>query len=294
MTLDRWASTGCFNPRAHGGRDWASPTTPERVQEFQSTRPRGARPMCLPRQWAYQPFQSTRPRGARPKQEVHILLPCVSIHAPTWGATGLRQYEAAWWLFQSTRPRGARPALGVVGGVSLPVSIHAPTGGATFAWLSEQAINSQFQSTRPRGARLLAHLPWLPVRLFQSTRPRGARRSLEDLSVDEAEVSIHAPTGGATRRSKKRTYKKSSFNPRAHGGRDLLQLHGRLLRLPFQSTRPRGARRSVADAESVLVKFQSTRPRGARLAHLDAVAAVHHVSIHAPTGGATTDLGLLL
>ena len=32
-------------------------------------------------------FQSTRPRGARPLDETQFLCQIVSIHAPTWGAT---------------------------------------------------------------------------------------------------------------------------------------------------------------------------------------------------------------
>jgi len=55
------------------------------------------------------------------------------------------------------------------------VSIHAPTGGATFFHLPRRAFN-QFQSTRPRGARL---------------------RAIDDNTV-QGFVSIHAPTGGAT------------------------------------------------------------------------------------------------
>ena len=33
---------------------------------------------------------------------------------------------------------------------------------------------------------------------------------------------------------------------------------------PFQSTRPRGARQALAEANSLKREFQSTRPRGAR------------------------------
>ena len=79
-----------------------------------------------------QTFQSTRPRGARPVRELHNLLSEeVSIHAPAWGATHVPHcacYSAAsfnprarvgrdvkgkllgvlLFLFQSTRPRGAR------------------------------------------------------------------------------------------------------------------------------------------------------------------------------------------
>ncbi len=126
---------------------------------------------------AWQQFQSTRPRGARPLHpSPDILTGWVSIHAPTGGAT---YYVVATWrydrsfnprahggrdsrvlrvtlrstsfnprahggrdsfmasvtmrscMFQSTRPRGARLGVAVVAVSVAVVSIHAPTGGAT-------------------------------------------------------------------------------------------------------------------------------------------------------------------
>ena len=97
--------------------------------------------------------------------------------------------------------------------------------------------------------------------MFQSTRPRGARLHFL-MTQPMMFVSIHAPTGGATKdRLRKAGYK--SFNPRAHGGRDLL-IYGIIYAMRFQSTRPRGARRAGP------LKFTTI-----------------FVSIHAPTGGAT-------
>ena len=77
---------------------------------FQSTRPRGARPEVGVDLFRGVKFQSTRPRGARPGGQpsisahrgfnprahvgrdsilqFYIMFICVSIHAPTWGATG--------------------------------------------------------------------------------------------------------------------------------------------------------------------------------------------------------------
>ena len=77
--------------------------------EFQSTRPRGARlAWCRAIMRNLFLFQSTRPRGARlgtgdnRQRGQHV-----SIHAPTWGATGdfTLASDATW--FQSTHPRGA-------------------------------------------------------------------------------------------------------------------------------------------------------------------------------------------
>ena len=142
--------------------------------------------------------------------------------------------------------------------------------------------------------------------MFQFTRPRGARpRGTSRKSVFHV-VSIHAPTGGATD-FPAGCARAQCFNSRAHGGRDLPRTSPRVAPL-FQFTRPRGARqvrkaRRVArccfnsrahggrDTLTVLAcgkitAFQFTRPRGAR-PRPGPKATTTHVSIHAPTGGAT-------
>ena len=143
-------------------------------------------------------------------------------------------------MFQSTRPRGARLSFTFFRALTLLVSIHAPTWGATTINVGfKPAI--MFQSTRPRGARQDLAMLNLRTYPFQSTRPRGARRprseSMEELSRsfnpsahvgrdgrhrwmdDFHRVSIHAPTWGATELTNQQT--KAEM---------------------FQSTRPRGAR----------------------------------------------------
>ena len=106
---------GCFNPRARVGRDASHCRPPSRKPWFQSTRPRGARPIHGADLGFEAMFQSTRPRGARlgfrcvcfgcrdsfnPRARVgrdgcaagigethrHV-----SIHAPAWGATAMRR-----------------------------------------------------------------------------------------------------------------------------------------------------------------------------------------------------------
>ena len=100
-------------------------------------------------------FQSTHPHGVR---LLFILLPDyaahVSIHAPTRGATRLYFFSnmnisrfnprthtgcdlscstglMPYFSFQSTHPHGVRHRVGVFNHTSTPVSIHAPTRGAT-------------------------------------------------------------------------------------------------------------------------------------------------------------------
>ena len=230
---------------------------------FQFTRPRGARHPRVKSRVTDERFQFTRPRGAR-------------------RARGRRTSTRR--KFQFTRPRGARHLRARVC-VRLGVSIHAPTGGATSLG-RRHGEAPQFQFTRPRGARrgrvqsatgkrgfnsrahggrdiVLVSANGKQAK-FQFTRPRGARP--EDGRPSPAPtVSIHAPTGGAT-----------AVNP--------VDEQSAL----FQFTRPRGARlRATVDA-SREERFQFTRPRGARRGKGEATVATP-VSIHAPTGGATSE-----
>ena len=98
------------------------------------------------------------------------------------------------------------------------VSIHAPTGGATALIKIKIKIKS-FQFTRPRGARRALGFSMRDAYKFQFTRPRGARPILGE-PPPENEVSIHAPTGGATEGAVQRDHRGGRFNSRAHGGRD--------------------------------------------------------------------------
>ena len=165
--------------------------------EFQSTRPRGARRLLEDELNGTGWFQSTRPRGARHK------------------AAACRPRNRT---FQSTRPRGARRWVPHVGGSDScfnprahvgrdisgksiehldPVSIHAPTWGATCVRLTSTArllcFNPRAHVGRDPSRRRIRFLKME----FQSTRPRGARRTAHGESP-----------------------KSGSFNPRAHVGRD--------------------------------------------------------------------------
>ena len=125
----------------------------------------------------------------------------VSIHAPTWGAT------------KTEIPRRTK----------IVVSIHAPTWGATVS-LASQSLTLQFQSTHPHGVRLHRRLGHQTEKKFQSTHPHGVRRFCKAINLLnrwfqsthphgvrlqiyyniklKSQVSIHAPTWGATRSSR--------------------------------------------------------------------------------------------
>ena len=142
-------------------------------------------------------------------------------------------------MFQFTRPRGARPGFPSAS-YFCDVSIHAPTGGATWA-NPRRKTRTWFQFTRPRGARPHAFHPHAgPAQCFNS-RAHGGR--------DACRMGAHEHC--------------VCFNSRAHGGRDPHTI-GKWGWHKFQFTRPRGARRGAKG------RFSATT-----------------VSIHAPTGGAT-------
>ena len=166
---------GDFNPRTHVGCDIRPDETAAHAKDFN---PRTHVGCDLVQGAEFQPDK-------------------ISIHAPTWGAT----------------PHGAD------GGLELVISIHAPTWGATYVSF-RSFLMVRFQSTHPRGVRHEANRKVLDYIKFQSTHPRGVRPALRLFNVqlrnfnprthvgcdlqfrghrELDDISIHAPTWGATR-----------------------------------------------------------------------------------------------
>ena len=129
-------------------------------RQFQSTLPHGERHRLLHNRYAGGQFQSTLPHGERLTSiDIAKSIMDVSIHAPTWGATGYSRAKLT----------------------TADVSIHAPTWGATQQWNYHQD-QAKFQSTLPHGERLLATILLLLLFLFQSTLPHGERPSCSSYS----------------------------------------------------------------------------------------------------------------
>ena len=100
----------------------------------------------------------------------------ISIHAPTKGATQLHFSDNRQsHKFQSTLPRRERPVSDLIKILDTKISIHAPTKGAT-------------DSSGERTVRVL----------FQSTLPRRERLHCVCGYITKITISIHAPTKGAT------------------------------------------------------------------------------------------------
>ena len=124
--------------------------------------------------------------------------------------------------FQSTHPRGVRRKVQKISLYSEPISIHAPTRGATILGSKVYDELLKFQSTHPRGVRLATckfsgfsatcnfnprthegcdfqlHNFVLNIRHFNPRTHEGCDyvRDIED--TEKAKISIHAPTRGAT------------------------------------------------------------------------------------------------
>ena len=207
----------------------------------------------------------------------------VSIHAPTWGATIFDALAARDVGFNSRahvgRDRGRGGSL-----ARRHVSIHAPTWGATFMSVFLGLVVS-FNSRAHVGRDIPATI-FHSSGVFQFTRPRGARQEVGVIEVYRAEVSIHAPTWGATFLQGERAGVRRFQFTRPRGARPSPMPPKRREVNQFQFTRPRGARRSVPPCRYLLECFNSRAHVGRdgggwRLPRGGAV------SIHAPTWGAT-------
>ena len=82
---------------------------------------------------------------------------------------------------------------------------------------------------------------------------------------------------------------RSSFNPRAHAGRDWGIFALAMPRSQVSIHAPTRGATMASARESEFRRFQSTRPRGARQIINFGPDQPGNVSIHAPTRGATTD-----
>ena len=108
--VSRLPCSSCFNSRAHAGRDWSRARPARRSGQFQFTRPRGAR---LP---AF--------------RLVQVVADCFNsrAHAGRDPSTPRRRRTA---LSFNSRAHAGRDAVPNANWTPPPVSIHAPTRGAT-------------------------------------------------------------------------------------------------------------------------------------------------------------------
>ena len=104
-------------------------------------------------------------------------------------------------MFQSTPLREGRPLSEISSVIAICVSIHAPTRGATYA-SDEFCRKAVFQSTPLREGRRAYYTDMGGYLEFQSTPQRERRLTILSEMTAILNVSIHAPTRGATRYEK--------------------------------------------------------------------------------------------
>ena len=103
-----------------------------------------------------------------------------------------------------------------------PISIHAPTWGATCPALWVRSYRQHFNPRSHVGSDVTAVITAVQLLRFQSTLPRGERPVYTAAQTQQIMISIHAPTWGATGWSFAVRSIASNFNPRSHVGSDLV------------------------------------------------------------------------
>ena len=198
-----------------------------------------------------------QPRRALP------LLPCISIHAPVWGATHKRRNQPRVLLFQSTRPAWGATRCRDRRRHVREISIHAPRVGRDINTRIYFFASMDFNPRAPRGARRGLRLAIPILAKFQSTRPAWGATVSTRFKVRSERISIHAPRVGRDSDELDVICYSEYFNPRA----------------------PRGARRMDAPAERRRNGFQSTRPAWGATDDLRRAMGFLWISIHAPRVG---------
>ena len=184
------------------------------------------------------------------------------------------------------RPRAGGDKKTIDGRGFKSVSIHAPTRGATC--LQCKVAPLRCFNPRPHaggdGNQVFAGYI-TAVSIHAPTRGATIKSNAKGI-IDV--VSIHAPTRGATiaRIGDRNTF--LSFNPRPHAGGDACTAD---VVNPTTCFNPRphagGDNPAISKLYPDKNRFQSTPPRGGRLGAYTASICHAHVSIHAPTRGAT-------
>ena len=164
----------------------------------------------------------------------------ISIHAPTRGATMRIGATQVVVTFQSTLPQGERRDSGAHGTrlrnfnprshkgsdhklrtkfFSMPISIHAPTRGATKAVLLLCSVCHISIHAPTRGATLLMPIGVSMDCQFQSTLPQGERRRSGSCPLQVLYFNPRSHKGSD--RGLGADYTScTDFNPRSHKGSD--------------------------------------------------------------------------
>ena len=235
---------------------------------FQSTHPRGVRPVLYPCVLCQIPISIHAPaRGATLCSTLCLLGICISIHAPARGATRVEDT-----LIPDTR-----------------ISIHAPARGATSSARVTVGCG-EFQSTHPRGVRLPSvRRSALPAHFNPRTR-EGCDRALRLCNRARPRFQSTHPRG-VRQAAYTMRHGNRYFNPRTREGCD--NIPARILfELPNFNPRTReGCDRLIYRERGRFLPISIHAPaRGATGACAFSTTGFFAISIHAPARGATKSL----
>ena len=146
----------------------------------------------------------------------------------------------------------------------------------------------RFQSTLPRGERRNQVCGRVGKVCDFNPRSREGSDPIRSSNRDKSiQISIHAPARGATPYYLHKWISFYHFNPRSREGSDRTMLLQLLVRSGFQSTLPRGERRSCCTFYLNYNQISIHAPaRGATYCS-DLTELFTSISIHAPARGAT-------
>ena len=218
-----WICWDCFNPRSREGNDAYLPRVRPVYGEFQSTFPRGERPVLL----VSSPYHSYcfNPRSREGNDSLHkkyisfgyrfnprsregndlccpsplAIVVCFNPRSREGNDGDGKSVFHIFFLFQSTFPRGERHQPVGRPQRARAVSIHVPARGTTNAFNAEQTEKT-FQSTFPRGERRISASKSVQAQAFQSTFPRGERLQTEGKHRNCYEFQSTFPRGERRRR----------------------------------------------------------------------------------------------
>ena len=302
-----------FNPRSREGSDAFRTSIASLISIFQSTLPRGERPVFLIPKLFLCLFQSTLPRGERRfSVDNPLIVGKISIHAPARGATFSLLLHYIFHTISIHAPARGATVLRVKFSSNGGISIHAPARGATRGVRGNILDIAYFNPRSREGSDETDKGSYPTKQAFQSTLPRGERRRKNQRGHLLHAISIHAPARGATfptivsaalqidfnPRSREGSDSglcadsggNHNFNPRSREGSDICSISFSDALPTFQSTLPRGERLLNHLCHFSLSLFQSTLPRGERPARNEEETVTSWISIHAPARGATSIL----
>ena len=238
------------------------------------------------------PFRSTPPREGRPPLQHAWIIPYeFRSTPPREGRLNMASMVDRSFKFRSTPPREGRRFGATAAEAEYLFRSTPPREGRP--WLSTPLnVSFSFRSTPPREGRLAAVVLLSVPPPFRSTPPREGRPGYTGRVTLGIEVSIHAPTRGATRRHSCDARTAKRFDPRPHARGDSTALVRCADCQAFRSTPPREGRLCPPASWRGEPRFRSTPPREGRPDRCTGVRGAGVVSIHAPTRGATRTASL--